>query len=184
MDEIKRRPPTSYKTNDQSTSTRMMRWCKYYKGWWSEFLLPWLWTLFLPSISTQISKRMPVLNFSGNFDFRNDQDVEDWWNIKGKMLKKLKTSKNLCIKRGLTGNNPLRITIGSDGIIQWPFHCESWMPEEYSMLLQTSKYFQNTKVMPLWKFAFNFSSRHLVFLWRVNIETNCWPGSNLELYSY
>ena len=30
---------------------------------------------------------------SGNSVFKNDQDVEDWWNIKGEMVQKPKSSK-------------------------------------------------------------------------------------------
>ena len=57
---------------------------------------------------------------------------------------------------------------------------ESWMSEEYFKLLQTSKHFQNTKTMPVWKFALNGSSPHLVFLGRVNIERSCQWASNLN----
>ena len=65
-----------------------------YKGWPGEFLLPWLQTLFSPLIPAQILKVIPVMKSSGNSVFKNDQDVEDWWNIKGQMIQKPKSRKN------------------------------------------------------------------------------------------
>lgn len=97
--------------------------CEDIKGWNSKFLLPQLWTQFSPLISAQILKVIPVLNSSGNSVLKNDQDIPDWLNIMGEMFKKLQTSKNLCAKRGFTGTEPLRITVGSHGMIQCPFYC-------------------------------------------------------------
>ena len=57
---------------------------------------------------------------------------------------------------------------------------ESWMPEEYSKLLQNSKHFKNTQIMPVWIFALNGSSPNLVFFRRVNIDKNCQWISNLD----
>jgi len=54
------------------------------------------------------------------------------------------------------------------------------MPEEYLKLLQNSKHFQNTKVMPVLKFALDGSSPNLVFLGRFNIERICQWASNVN----
>ena len=70
------------------------------KRWPGEFLLPWLQTLFSPSILAWILKVIPVMKSSGNSVFKNDQDVEDWWNIKGEMIQKPKSSKRQPLRIG------------------------------------------------------------------------------------
>ena len=111
---------------------------------------------------------------------KNDQDIPDWWNIMGEMFKKLQTSKNLCEKRGFTGTEPLRITVGSHGMIQCPFYCHHIKAECLGSFLSFYR-LQNTQVVcQVWKFAFNGCS-HLVFLGRVNIEVRCQQEPNFIL---
>ena len=87
-------------------------------------------------------------------------------------------------KRGLTGINPLRITIGLDGMIQWPFYCHHLKAEWLRSIISFYRLRNMSKTPKLCLFENLHTMVAAAILFFFREQTLTWAVSRHKIFNF